>query len=125
MPRSDSQMNLPPALLTNREPQAPALTKSEPYEDVGVAASFLFDKALSDAGLTTGEAAHLMGVSENMVNRMRSPNYRECVSLVQLLRCGPSVVWKFHKILHAKEKFNQLALRDALQSLSLLAVGLE
>lgn len=125
MPRSDSQMNLPPALLTNREPQAPALTKGEPREDVGVAASFLFDKALSDAGLTTGEAAHLMGVSENMVNRMRSPNYRECVSLVQLLRCGPVVTWKFHVALHHKQQFGQRALREALQALSLVGVGIE
>lgn len=125
MSRQQDQLNLPPALLTNREGQAPALTKREPHEDVGVAASFLFDKALSDAGLTTGEAAHLMGVSENMVNRMRSPNYRECVSLVQLLRCGPSVTWKFHVALHHKQQFGQRALREALQALSLVGVGIE
>jgi len=56
---------------------------------------------------------------------MRSPNYRECVSLVQLLRCGPVVVWKFHVALHHKEQFGQRALREAMQALSLIAVGID
>lgn len=90
-----------------------------------VSASSLFDSALTAASVTTAEAAHLMGVSESAVHKMRSPNYRECVSLVQLLRCGPSVTWQFHRALHARNKFAQLALREAVQSLSLLAVGLD
>jgi len=141
MPRPQSQLNLPVTEVVNRSNQSPAVTErtnrerdasGEPagtndsdVDAIVVKASLLFHQALHDARVTSAEAAHLMKVSENYVNRMRSPNYRECVSLVQLLRCGPVVVYKFHVALHHKEQFGQRALREAMQALSLLAVGIE
>jgi len=124
MTRDKSQLNLPVTPLRKMADSEPERKNSEP-DGVIRAASVLFDQALHDACVTNQEASHLMGVSESLVHKMRSPDYRECVSLVQLLRCGPMVVWKFHCALHAKEQFGQRALREAMQALSLLAVGIE
>lgn len=139
MTRRDSQLNLEPMEVrkpSDAEPSrrsassaAPAASErrnpsAEP-DAITITASQLFDRALDDAQITNAEAAHLMGISESLVNRMRSPNYRECVSLVQLLRCGPVVTWKFHVALHHKQQFGQRALREALQALSLVGVGIE
>lgn len=135
MTRRDSQLNLEPMEVRkpsdaepsrrSASPAAPERRNPSEPDALTIAASTLFDQALTDARITNAEAAHLMGISESLVNRMRSPNYRECVSLVQLLRCGPSVTWQFHRALHARNKFAQVALREAVQSLSLLAVGID
>jgi len=132
---SKSQLNLPPSLVANPsgkatsrtslESERAGRTKDSQPDATTILASELFDRALDDARVTSAEAAHLVGVSESLINRMRSPNYRECVSLVQLLRCGPVVVWKFHVALHHKEQFGQRALREAMQALSLIAVGID
>lgn len=115
----------PEMLRAKDSRESDARTNDSEPDPLMQSASFLFDAALRDARVTSAEAAHLMGISESLVNRMRSPNYRECVSLVQLLRCGPQVTWRFHVALHHKQKFGQLALREALQALSLVGVGIE
>lgn len=79
-----------PVLLPNQEHEARLLPKQEHEPEVApdqadAVASLLFDHALSDARLTSGEAAYLLGVSESMVRKMRSPQSRESVSLPKLL----------------------------------------
>lgn len=126
MARPQDQLNLPPQEVLNHSSADVAGTKdSSAAEDVVLRASYLFDVALENARVTSYEASLLLGVSESFINKMRSKDYPQCVSLVQLLKCGPIVCWHFHRALHAKEQFAQLALRETMQALSLLAVGLE
>lgn len=82
----------------------------------------LFDEALREAKLTSQEVAHLLRVSESLVNRMRSPNYREGVSLRQMLRLPPAFHLELHRAMNRRFGFGRAMLRELLETLGCLAM---
>jgi hypothetical protein len=129
-PPADRQLNLPPTFVTNSS-EAPAprtICSSEPE----VLGSLLFDEALravrdlhgNPAPITSKEAADLVGVSVSLVDRWRSPNYREAPSLTQLLRLPPSFHLELHRAMNRRFGFGRQLLRrllDAVGDLALVA----
>jgi hypothetical protein len=128
-PRSDGQLNLPPAPLANRtQPDAvrPNHTRDawDPTQAHAVAAE-LFDEALTAAKLTSQEAAYLLSVSESLVRRMRSPNARERVSFTQMLRLPPAFHVELHRAMNRRFGFGRQALARLLDAVGDLALVLE
>jgi hypothetical protein len=126
----DRQLNLPPTLLPNREQESVLLPKQEqaPKVSAGEAdasAARLFDEALTAAQLSSQEAAHLLGCSESLVNKMRSPNARERVSLAHLLLLTPRFHLELHRALNRRFGFGRQLLRRIVDDLGDLALAME
>jgi DNA-binding CsgD family transcriptional regulator len=102
------QQPLPPMLLTNHSPDDGVRTNCS--QDAEVTAAQLFDEALAAAKLTSKEVSALLGISESLVNRMRSPNYREGVSFTQLLRLPPAFHIALHRAMNQRFGFGRAAL---------------
>lgn len=130
MAMRNGQLNLPPTLLPNREPEAPLLTKQEqppqvPSADADALAAELFDVALAAARITSQEAAFLFGVSESMVRKMRSVNARERVSFVQMLKLPPAFHIELHRAMNRRFGFGRAALAQLLEAAGELALVTE
>lgn len=108
-----------PSLVRRSMPSGASDLRAEEADRL---ASELFDQALSDAGLTTKEVAYLLGVSDSLVMRMRSPEIRGRVSFTQLLRLPPAFHIALHRRLNARFGFGRAALRDLLEGLGTLAL---
>lgn len=127
-----SQLNLPPTGLPNREQGTTVRAKQEPpppavppIGEAEAAAARLFDEVLTAAQLSSQEVAHLLGVSESLVRKMRSPNARERVSLSHLLQLPLGFHLEFHRALNRRSGLGRQLLRRLLDDLSDLAVVLE
>lgn len=107
--------------LENCSPQASARIKDSP-DAATILASELFDTALEAARITSANAAHLIGVSESLVNRMRSQNYREGVSFTQMLRLPSSFHIALFRVMNRQHGYGRAALRDLLDAAGALAV---
>jgi len=88
-------------------------------------AAELFDRALTDAKISTAEAAYLFGVSESLVRRMRSKDARERASFPQMLKLPPTFHWQLHRAMNRKFGFWRLAMADAVEALGGLAMVVE
>ena len=119
------QQPLPPMPLVNCSQAEPVRTKDTQPDHASILASELFDAALTDARITSGEVSHLLGVSESLVNRMRSPNYREGVSLVQMLRLPIEFHWQLHKVMSRRLGLRQRAVAELLDAVGSIALVTE
>jgi len=108
--------------LVNCSPSEPVRTKDTQPDPASMLASELFDAALTDARITSGEVSHLLKISESLVNRMRSANYREGVSFTQMLRLPVHFHLALHRAMNQKFGFSRKALLDLLESAGALAV---
>jgi hypothetical protein len=135
-----SQLNLPPTLLP-KDSEGPAARASDSRASAGrtkrsldgvdADAALIFDEALRSARdlrgkvapITSQEISHLLGVSESLVNRWRSPHYRESPSWTQMLRLPVSFHWALLKTLSRRFGFRQLALRQLLDAVGDVAVA--
>jgi DNA-binding transcriptional regulator YiaG len=128
--RANAQLNLPPGLLPNSSQPTSSRAISSQHEPVRTICSQepetlsaqLLHRALDDAGLTSYEVAQLVGVSESLVNRWRSPHHRECPSFVQLLKLPPSFQFQLHRALNRHYGFGRQLLVRVLDDLG--AIGL-
>jgi transcriptional regulator with XRE-family HTH domain len=136
-----SQLNLPPALLTNSSQEQDARTNSsrEPAartncsEEAERLAALFFDEGLREAKdlagapapISSKEVASLLGVSESMVNRWRSTNYREGPSFTQMLRLPLSFHLALHRAMNRRFGFGRHALRRVLDAVGDLALAIE
>lgn len=144
MPKTSVQQSFPPMPLdkcsgdrvvrTKDSKRESARTKDSGQPDNStILAATLFDAALSNARdihgntkpITSGEVAHLLGVSESLVNRMRSVNYREGVSFTQMLRLPPSFHLSLHREMNRRFGFGRQALLDLLDAAGVLALAVE
>lgn len=128
--RSESPLNLSPRPLSNREQQAVVLTKWEQQPEVETSeadalAARLFDEALIAAQISSQEAAHLFGVSESLVRKMRSPNSRERVSFAQMLRLPPAFHIALHRVMNRRFGFGRAALARLLEAAGELGLGMD
>lgn len=102
-----------------------ARTKDSRPDAATILASELFDAAITDARLTSGEVSHLLGISESLVNRMRSPNYREGVSLVQMLKLPIEFHWQLHKVMSRRLGLRRRAVAELLDAVGSIALVTE
>lgn len=86
-------------------------------------AAELFDEALREARIETGEVAYLLGISESLVRRMRSKDARERVSFVQMLRLPPTFHIELHRAMNRRFGFGRAALRRLLDAVGDLVVA--
>lgn len=121
------QQSLPPMPLANCSQVEPSRTNCSPEpeprtkDSADAEAAAIFDDALTGARITSKEVAALVGVSESLVNRWRSPNYREAPSFTQMLRLPVSFHWHLNKALNRKYGFGRQALAQVLEGLGMLA----
>lgn len=87
-----------------------------------VEASRLFDEALTDARISTKEAAFLLGVSDAMIRKMRSADIAGRVTLTQLLLLPPAFHIALHRRLNARYGFGRAALARLLEAVGELTV---
>lgn len=128
---TNAQLNLPPVALPNRSPDGGVRTISSHEPEVLTA--LLFDEALREtkdlrgrpAPITTKEAAALLGVSESLVTRWRSPHHRETPSLVQFMRLPSNFHVAWLRAMNPRVGFGQQLLRRLLDDLSDLALVVE
>lgn len=118
---ADSQLSLPPTLLTNSSQQQPVRTICS--QEPEALSAQLFDQALDAAHITSYEVGQLAGVSESLVNRWRSPNHRECPSFVQLLKLPPAFHLELHRAMNRHYGFGRQLLARVLDDLCGLAVA--
>jgi hypothetical protein len=134
--RANTQLNLPPAEVLNSEQHSTAFRKSEhdeaafriPEQAVdasSVLAAELFDAACTDAKLTSKEVAHLMGISESLVQKMRSTESRGCPSFAQLLKLPPSFHLALHRSMNRRFGFGRQLLARLLDDIGDLALAVE
>jgi hypothetical protein len=107
--RAHGQRSLPPMLLPNssQDEAARRISSDEPE----VIAARLFDASVAAAKLTNYEVATLTGVSESLVTRWRSENYRESPSFIQMLRLPPAFHLELHRALNRHYGFRPAAAR--------------
>jgi hypothetical protein len=121
--RNDSQRSLPPMLLPNSSPdESPRRISSDEPE---VIAARLFDAAVTNAKLTNYEIATLTGVSESLVTRWRSENYRESPSFLQMVRLPPAFHLELHRAMNLRHGFGRQILARLMNDLSDLALVVE
>lgn len=77
------------------------------------------------APITSQEVAHFCGVSESLVNRWRSQDYRDSPSLVQLLRHPVSFHVALNAALNRRYGFGRAALVRLLEAAGNLAFAAE
>lgn len=87
-----------------------------------VFSAVFFDQALTNARIETPEVAHLFGVSESVVRRMRNPNARERVSFAQMLKLPPRFHFELHKVMNRRYGFGRAALAELLEAAGSLAM---
>jgi hypothetical protein len=100
MSRHQSQLALPPmhlpngarsaAMLPNQEQpsEVPAIREQLTADEADDLASQLVSDAIDAARLTNADVAFVLGISESLVRKMRSPNTRERMSHGQILKLG-------------------------------------
>ena len=133
--RQQNQLNLPPALLQGSEHQPVVLRKSEQAsnalrtaeqaDDSSRIAAELFDAAVVASKLRNPEIAHLIGVSESLVQKWRSAETRECPSFVQMLRLPPAFHIELHRAMNKRFGFGRAALNRLLDAVSDLSLVVE
>jgi hypothetical protein len=114
---NDSQRYLPPmpltkseqpsALLTKREQPQPVVTKQEPLTEDAAdeMAKALISEALEMSGITNDEAGFVLGLSSNMVRKMRIPGDRARMSQGQFIRLSffrPSFYIAYQRAIEAR-----------------------
>ena len=116
-------------LRANQTQEATLRPKQEQDENPSVKASRVLATALKNSDKTADEAAFSLGVDVSLVRRWCNVNARETISTTQLFTLyrdlGPRFTWAYHVANHQEHKLAKQALRETLQSLSLLAVGLD
>lgn len=122
---AQSQRSLPPMPLENCSQPSDARTKDTQPDPASVLASELFDTALKDARITSFEVSQLLGVSESLVNRMRSPNYREGVSFTQMLRLPIEFHWQLNKVMSRRLGLRKRAVAELLDAVGSIALVTE
>jgi ribosome-binding protein aMBF1 (putative translation factor) len=135
MSRPNPQRNLPPmevrkseqgrAVFRKSEQERGAFRKAEQAADTAVLAAELFDAALQRAGLNSKEVAHLLGISESLVQKMRSTEQRGCPSFAQLLRLPPRFHIALHREMNDQFGFGRAALGRLLEAAGDLALAVE
>lgn len=133
--RRNDQLSLGPMEVGNSEGADPILRNSEngdpavrnAEDDRYAVSAELFDAALNDprANLTNKEVAHLVGVSESLVQKWRTPSARTCPSFVQLLRLPPAFHLALHRSMNRRFGFGRAALVDLLEAVGSLALVTE
>lgn len=128
MRTNKDQLNLGPIELENVSPSEPLRNVISQdvdltSEQADVIAAQLFDEALKNARIPSSFVAAHLGVSESLVSRWRSPNYREQPSFAQMLRLPFSFQLGLHRAMNARFGFGRAALRDLLDAAGLLAVN--
>ena len=108
--------------LANQKQDEPVLPKCTRREEAQEIAAELFDEALTNARIETGEVAFILGISESLVRRMRSKDARERASFVQMLMLPPRFHWELHRALNRRFGFGRHALAQVLEGLGMLAV---
>lgn len=138
MSRANSQLSLPPMPVakgtheasargnhTQEEAERPKETHAHGHltaEDAHAMAARIFDEALTDARITTAECAHLLGISESLVRRMRSGDARERVAFAQMLRLPPAFHIAMHRAMNRRFGFARAALSQLIDAAGALAV---
>jgi hypothetical protein len=117
-------------MLRANQTHEDAVRPNQTQDDTpSVKASRVLAAALKNAERTADEAACSLGVDVSLVRRWCNVNARETISTKQLFTLyrdlGPRFTWAYHVANHHEHKLAQLALRETLQSLSLLAVGID
>jgi len=118
-----------PEMLRANQTQDDTVRPNQAQDDLpAVKASRVLAAALHHAGKTPDEAAFSLGVDVSLVRRWCNVNARETISTTQLFTLyrdlGPRFTWAYHVANHHEHKLAKQALKDTLQSLGLLAVGL-
>lgn len=128
MPRRDLDAVHVEMLRANQTQESPVRPK-DTQEDPHVKASRAFYVALEQSGCTAEQAAFCLKVSDSLVRRMCSVDARETLSTTQLfVLCrdlGPRFTWEYNKAFYLEHKLATIALREAVQSLGILAIGIE
>lgn len=124
MPRTNRQLNLPPAPLQTLSRKPESRKKFSP-DAADADSAVIFDEALSASGLTSKEVGLLAGVSESLVSRWRSPNYSEAPSFTQMLRLPIAFHLALHKAMNRRFGFGRAAVEQLLEAAGLLAVAVE
>ena len=101
------------------------LAKDTQADEFHVLAAEFFDQALTDARLSSAEAAYLFGVSESLVRRMRQSHTRERVSFVQLLKLPPTFHIALHRRMNRRFGFGRAALKNLMDVAGDLALVIE
>lgn len=128
MPSSVERPLPPMEVRTSEQARATLRTSEHEPDECGTPerlASDLFDEALTAAGLTTQEVAHILGVSESLVQKMRSRDSRGCPSFVQMLRLPPAFHLELHRAMNRRFGFGRAALRRLIETVGDLAVVIE
>lgn len=129
MAKLDRQLNLPPATVQNLSPletsrKKVSATDLQAISEADRLAAELFDAALTHARISSTFVAVHLGVSESLVSRWRSPNYREQPSFSQMLRLPFSFQLGLHKAMNQRFGFGAAALRELLDAVGLVAAGM-
>jgi hypothetical protein len=119
--RSDGQLGLPPTLLPNDSQRASVRTNCS--QEPETLSAHLLDRALHDAEISSYEVSQLVGVSESLVNRWRSPHHRECPSFVQLLKLPSAFHFELHRAMNRHYGFGRQLLARAIEDLGALALA--
>lgn len=88
-------------------------------------AAQLFDEALTQASITSQEAAYCIGVSDALVRRWRLVDHRERPSFVQLLCLPPAFHLEMNRAISRRFGFGRAALAQVLEGLGDLALAVE
>lgn len=123
--QSDRQLNLRSYVRVNRTAEDALRPKQTHGDDPDALSAAFFDEALTNARLSTPDVAHLLGVSESLVRRMRSKDARERVSFAQMLRLPPRFHVELHRVMNRRYGFGRAALAQLLEAAGVLALGLE
>lgn len=115
------------AMVRANQTQHEAVRPQGTQDDSQAKSARVLDAAFIHSGKRSDEAAFSLEISESLINRMRSPDARETISLKQIcklcLDLGPRFAWEFHVAFHKEHALAKIALAETLQSLSLFAVG--
>ncbi len=128
MPRRDSRSAHPQLPLRTSEQLKAPFRSSERAEALNASerlAAELLNDAFQIAKLENKEAAHLCGISENLVEKWRSTNARGAPSFVQMLCLPPAFHLALHKAMNRRFGFGKQALRDLLEAAGSLAMVIE
>lgn len=88
--------------------------------------SVCFDEACMAAGLSNKEIASACGIaSDSMVSRWRSPEHKDCPSLVQVLKLGPDFLRLMNRGFSRRCGWGAKALLDLAHAVGEIAVHQE
>lgn len=95
------------AVFPNQEQPQPSVTKQESLTDEAADALSVavVDEAIERSGLTNGEVAFVLKVSESMVRKMRNPSERARMSQAQFIRLAffrPSFFIAYQRAIEAR-----------------------